>query len=479
MKKITLLLLICTSTFSFSQWSNFSYINTPVCTAAKYQHEVRVVSDGKGGAIAAWLDHRNDATFPTPDSSNTDIYVQRLDKDGFAKWTINGAAICINSADQPSVNIVTDGAGGAIIVWKDERADLNGDVYAQRIDSSGNVKWATDGVPVCNGAAKQKGAKAVSDGAGGVIVAFEYKVIVAGSDWQIYAQRLDANGNPLWTTGGKPVSFPTNGLDHYNARVETDGNGGAIIVWTMQDNGSMLDYDILAQRIDAAGNPVWATGGVCVACDATYQVNPKIEPDGNGGAIIVWMDSTSFGLADIYAQRLDGATGSRLWAGGNKLAVCTQAAYQGAPDAATEGINGVVIAWKDARNGNKDVYAQMVDMNGTAKWAFNGIPVASTSVDEANPNLYGDGFGNVICTYQDSMVGGSQTIGNVTAQKIDQNGNLLWGAGAVVANAANLQTQPKHVPDGNGGAIFFFMDNRADSLNYDIYAHHLYWPGER
>ena len=49
-----------------------------------------------------------------------------------------------------SVPEFTDGAGGAIIVWADERwgtADV--DIYAQRIDGSGSPLWAANGAPVC------------------------------------------------------------------------------------------------------------------------------------------------------------------------------------------------------------------------------------------------------------------------------------------------------------------------------------------
>ncbi len=471
---LLILLLAGGAEGSFSQWSINNAINTPVCTATKYQYEVRVIPDGKGGAIAAWKDHRNDATFPLPDTSNADIYVQRLDKNGYAKWTLNGIPVCVNDSNQTSVNMVTDGASGAIIIWRDTR-NSNNDIYAQKIDSSGNIMWTAGGVPVCNDPNNQKGAKAISDGAGGVIVSYEYKV--SGNDWDIYVQRLDANGNRLWapTSSGKKIS--TSLEDEKNPRIETDENGGAIVVWTRYVS-SPLDYDIYAQKINASGAIVWTSGGVPVCYDAAFQVEPKIEPDGSAGAIIVWQDSTTGGLTDIYAQRISSSTGANLWNGGVKVAVCTDLSKQTAHDIASEGINGIIIAWKDFRNGSTDIYAQKIDLNGViggGAWILNGIPIANSQfTGEGNPNLWGDGAGGALCVYQDTI----GPAGNISAQKIDTNGNLLWGAGAPVATAAKNQTQPKHVPDGAGGLICFFQDNRDDSTNsYDIYAHHLYSNG--
>ncbi len=64
----------------------------------------------------------------------------------------------------------------------------------------------------------------------------------------------------------------------------TDGDGGAILVWTDYRNGSTSD--IYAQRISAAGVPLWTPKGVPVCTAADYQTNPTVVSDGAGGAII-------------------------------------------------------------------------------------------------------------------------------------------------------------------------------------------------
>src|SRR4030066_318122 len=67
-------------------------------------------------------------------------------------WTPNGTLICNATNTQTNVQVVSDGAGGAIIVWEDFRTGgtTNYDIYAQRIDAAGNALWTPNGTIICN-----------------------------------------------------------------------------------------------------------------------------------------------------------------------------------------------------------------------------------------------------------------------------------------------------------------------------------------
>ena len=71
--------------------------------------------------------------------SHTDIYAQRIDSDGNPQWAIDGDSICTASGNQFYPELVSDGAGGAIITWEDERDDPDGDIYAQRVNRDGTL----------------------------------------------------------------------------------------------------------------------------------------------------------------------------------------------------------------------------------------------------------------------------------------------------------------------------------------------------
>src|SRR5258706_1764817 len=105
-----------------------------------------------------------------------------------AQWINNGTAICLAAGGQYSPVAVSDGAGGAIITWFDQRAG-NSDIYAQRIDAAGVVKWTGDGVAICTAAGNQNTPAIVSDGAGGAIIT--WYDLRAGT-FDIYVQRVNS-----------------------------------------------------------------------------------------------------------------------------------------------------------------------------------------------------------------------------------------------------------------------------------------------
>ena len=44
---------------------------------------------------------------------------------------------------------VSDGIGGTVVIWEDFRTGKDWDVYAQRFNPDGMPLWAEDGVPIC------------------------------------------------------------------------------------------------------------------------------------------------------------------------------------------------------------------------------------------------------------------------------------------------------------------------------------------
>lgn len=82
--------------------------------------------------------------------------------------------------------------------------------------------------------------------------------------------------------------------------------GGAIATW-MQSG--QANPDIYAQRIDATGAPVWTLDGRPASLAISAQRNPWIASDGAGGAVLAWEDARSVTAARIYAQHVN-ANGS-------------------------------------------------------------------------------------------------------------------------------------------------------------------------
>ncbi len=125
----------------------------------------------------------------------------------------------------------------------------------------------------------------------------------------LYAQKIDANGNILWTVDGVPVSeysSPTPGsVIYYN--VVPDGEGGAYAVWQR----NWFGYDqIRAQRIDADGNILWGSTGAIITDGARFDRIPQLIRDNQKGGIVTAYKGT-VGYS-IMAQRIS-PNGNLLW----------------------------------------------------------------------------------------------------------------------------------------------------------------------
>ena len=440
--------------------TNWTSNGKAISTAGGSQKGPEVCSDGDGGAIIAWSDDRGD---------DQDIYVQRIDANGNTLWMDNGTEICKAIGDQYNVEICSDNVGGAIIVWGDNRGDAQ-DIYAQRIDSAGNVLWNNNGTNICNSSNEQRSPRICSDNAGGAIITWLDDRV---NDQDIYAQRISSAGNVLWNKNGTVICNATG--DQGYPKLCVDEMGGAIITWR-DDRGD----DIYAQRIDSNGNTLWINNGTVICNALSYQMTPTICNDEYGGAIITWSDDRGIDH-DIYAQRID-PNGNALWIN-NGMAICTENDNQEYPKICSGGSEGAIIAWLDHRNvfGYETIYAQKIDNNGVVIWTNNGISVSGDSAYYIGSSIAwshwledicSDGAGGAVITWN-ADAGTSPPWEYVQVQRIDASGTRKWSSGGIrLSLFTKNQGSPRISGNATNGFIITWDDYRSDwdGTQYDIYA---------
>jgi predicted lipoprotein with Yx(FWY)xxD motif len=196
-----------------------------LCTATGYQTYPTIASDGAGGAIITWCDGR---------SGIGDIYAQRISAGGAVQWTADGVALCAATGDQAYPTVTSDGAGGAVVTWNDYRSDTTSNIYAQRISAGGTVQWTANGVALCTAPRDQRYPTITSDGTGGAIATWEDQRV--SGDWDIFAQRVSATGTVQWTANG--VALCTAPTNQERPIIISDGWTGAIATW--RSDGSQI-----------------------------------------------------------------------------------------------------------------------------------------------------------------------------------------------------------------------------------------------
>jgi len=161
-------------------------------------------------------------------------------------WTTNGVAVCKADSSQTAIDITSEIVNGAIITWRDKRNGLYHDIYAQKVNLNGTCAWQLNGIAITTAPLTQTNPNICGDGAGGAIISWQDSTT---GNWDIKAQRVDANGTLLWNTGGNIVSDATN--LQTNPKNLPDGKGGCIFVWKDLRNG--INNDIYAQHFNVYG----------------------------------------------------------------------------------------------------------------------------------------------------------------------------------------------------------------------------------
>ncbi len=376
----------------------------PAAPGDWYKGALGAVADGKGGVIVAWLDGRNGGCTLTWGAS-CDIYAQRLSPDGDRMWGSTGVPVTRARMNQgvSGIGIATDGAGGAIIAWEDARDCCQ--FYAQRVDSSGAAVWTSDGVLVSQptryvGGPVNVPPVVVADGAGGVYVLWYNHQVPDGQRSTIQVQRLSSGGEALWAEYGTAIGEP----QYMGFSATEDGQGGVLAAWTA--TGTDRFADVHVQRVGPSGQPLWSAGGVSLVSLPDTQTNPAVVSDGAGGAIVSWQDwrnhdyASLFPNRDIYAQRVN-AAGQPLWTD-QGVPVAMAPGDQLSSRLVADGSGGATVAWQDCRGLTQAgpcadairIYVQRLRPDGSAVGLRNGGGLVAPSV----PRNQGVNYGSKLTT---------------------------------------------------------------------------------
>lgn len=157
-----------------------------VCGNPADQVSPRIASDETGGAIVVWSDYRFDGF-------DDALFAQRVNSLGNRAWSpSDGVAVCLAPGRQLLLQIISDHDQGAIVGWYDFRKPLesDADIYAQRLSSAGSVLWTPDGAVVSSAPGHQTTPRIVHDGAGGAVLVWQDQ----RTDVDLYAQEIGAGG---------------------------------------------------------------------------------------------------------------------------------------------------------------------------------------------------------------------------------------------------------------------------------------------
>jgi hypothetical protein len=371
-------------------------------------------------------------------------------------WTTGYQAI-------PSITSLPN--GGFVVVWESgctttgctwQEGSSYG-VYGQRFDSNANKvgsefqanTWTTD---------HQYDASITSLSNGGFVVVWQ-SMEQDGSDWGVYGQRFDSNGNKAgsefrantWTTD-----------DQLHPSITSLSNGGFAVVWeSYGQDGS--DRGIYGQRFDSNGNKVGSEFRVNT-WTTDEQTDPSITSLSNGGFVVVWQswcESTGCTAQDgsgygIYGQRFD-SNGNKV---GSEFRVNTWTTDdQDSPSITSLSNGGFVVVWTSGcdwqgctpQDGSDyGVYGQRFDSNGNKVGSEFQVNTWAT-YDQWGPSITSLSNGGFVVVWVSEGQDGDWD--GVYGQRFDSNGNKVGSEFQVNTWTTRDQSYPSITSLPNGGFV--------------------------
>jgi hypothetical protein len=342
-----------------------------------------IAADGFGNAFVAWQSSQ---------SNNQHIFINRLTptkvQTDSLGWGVSG-----NAGVQRNVRICEDGAGGCYTAWENSATDP-ASIYAMRTDSTLHNIWnnivgifqGTNGASV----AKSSNVAMTRDG-NEVMFAWE-TTSPSGNGQDVYANRVRSNGTLVYYTykSAIPVASEMFG-DQTAPQIFSDDSVGAA---PNTDAGIL----VLFQNKPTVGTPTQKLVAVRVLPDgstrvplstatpAYYQVSSDSAMNGfsavkvsAGNVLALWNEAR--GDSSIFAQRID-RLGFRYFpayktASKTGKAICFRST-QSKQVTLVPRTNGAIAVWTDYRNGNADIYVQLVFMDGSLPIELSSFNATAT-----------------------------------------------------------------------------------------------------
>ena len=282
----------------------------------------------------------------------------------------------------------------------------------------------------------------------------------------IYAQKIDLNGNLVWGADCTPVCV--SGDDQLNPRLTNDGNGGAWIIWDDARGDGYPHVDIYVQHLDSSGNSQLSENGQIVCSATSEQFAPLIKKISDN-LLVTWGDNRT-GSTGFYLQVLNSS-------GQEQLAENGEIVYYGLSGDANnyqllENGDNPVLIWEDTRNASIaiQIFMQTINGDGTFGLIKNGHPItAMTGYDQENKDaVYKPGSNVLGVVWQENRIGYNQ----IYAQGVNLQADHLWSdTGFLVGDYLSEQQAPKISIKESGGTDEYYIgwhDFRAD-YTFGIY----------
>jgi len=388
-------------------------------------------------------------------------------------------------ADHPSRQIVpkisSTPDGGSYVGWYD-MASGNYDVYLQKLDANGVEQWPHNGILVSSHRQDTwvMDWQLITDSKGSAVLVFAD--IRQGTYPTIHAYRVSRNGKMLWGPDG--ITLSQSSTFNTGARVAEASDGDFVFVWSAQSfQGS---GNIMMQRVSPQGTVRFETGGgIAVNGQGICPGWPDIVPAENGNVIVSWVTDI-----DLYSQtkflRAEkfGPDGETVWDGPVTVFDAYSLPVAHFPRMTADGNGGAFVVWHYVPFLIYNSAVQHLDAEGNELWGHNGVDVSiDPFYNHIDPTMSYDAETGDLYVFWDER-NEFQSAWGVFGQKFSVDGRRMWkDQGLELLPLGRVERRYLRSLPCENGALLFFIDRPKGGLEDRIMGMRiesngkLLWPG--
>lgn len=475
---------------------------------------VKIAITEEGNTYIAWQQTEVD----DDNNSKTSIYLQLIDKNGKYCWDNIGLFISfIKDVDfnfYEDINLTTTENGDAIlsfvylrknqekgicinkinqkkeIIWQKTHQDI----YPEEVNSTTNqfcLSICENNIIVCNVTSHKSFIQILSLD-GNILLQDKLEIdapivnpsIIGSIDSTficvyrlnktLFADRYEFNGNVKWKAvyiGNETCDE----LDFYDKNyVFSDGIGGAIITWEVQQKNNNKNKDIFVQRLNALGKRLFTNDGINISIGELNQ-NHVTDVDIKNNIIHICWNTSIFGKKSIVLQRLD-FEGNKLYSeNGMVLMKDINLSIDNKPLFVVHIPNKrvlVVVKYKEINDDIYEMYAFRADENETIFWEKKLYIEKNIFHNQVSTSFFNDQIVIVWCDENPYI----KTLNNkkIKAMNLSYNGIIGLDESAITNNIDCIYAFPNPTKDFANLMVKLKIPQFVNVKLYDVKGNTIY-----
>ncbi len=318
------------------------------------------------------------------------VYLNLLSREGNALWTDPNGLLVSEHAQMSwltEYDLTVDNDGNAVIVFQDIRNAGANNVVAYKISPQGTFLWGPDGIALSSDTDTE-----ISNMSPVVFNSADNSTYAAwqrmGTTTSTTIQRLNSAGQKLWGENGLTVSS-INSRITWPQIIQSDGDN--ILLKYYSDTGPVYapTRHLYVAKYTPEGQQLWNTVMTDAGGMTAWQQLIPFESDGSGGAVLAWYEDRDSNMDnDIYAQRVTSA-GSITMPEDGALVSVDPANQQYYPEVAVDTSNQEIFVFfrvTDANQSSWGLARQKLNFNGNRLWGETAVNFVISEARKSTPS---------------------------------------------------------------------------------------------